>query len=151
VKRRAAKAKSSPKGRPPATKVHRKISSRPTSKPKATPSRGPDGRFRANPTPSPNDATYARVTLRNSTKKAIRDAQLKDSDGNFVDLNTGQSVPASGPFHYGHRPGFEYRRNREMARLKGWSRKEFVEFENDPSHYWIEDPYNNMSHQYEMP
>ncbi|WP_163571925.1 GH-E family nuclease [Fodinicola feengrottensis] len=97
------------------------------------------------------DSRYDRVTLRNSTKQAILDAHPKDADGNYIDPNTFQIIPADGPFHFGHRPGFEYWRNRDMARANNWSRSQFIEFENDPSHYWIEDPYNNMSHKYEQP
>ncbi|MCG7208169.1 GH-E family nuclease [Streptomyces arenae] len=113
--------------------------------------RGPDGRFRSDPDRVDPDETYARVTLRSSTKQAVQDAAPRDADGNFIDPNTGQSIPAAGPFHYGHKPGFEYWRNRDMAQKQGWTRQKFIDFENDPSHYQIEDPYNNMSHQYEQP
>ncbi|HZM82945.1 MAG TPA: HNH/ENDO VII family nuclease, partial [Candidatus Limnocylindrales bacterium] len=91
------------------------------------------------------------AVLREPTKDAIEAAHPRDVNGDFIDPNTGQIIPAAGPFHYGHRPGFEYWRNRDMAQANGWTREQFIEFENDPSHYWIEDPYNNMSHQYEMP
>jgi hypothetical protein len=113
--------------------------------------RGPDGRFRSDPNRVATNATYDRVTLRSSTRQAVQDAAPRDADGNFIDPNTGQSIPAAGPFHYGHKPGFEYWRNRDMAQAQGWTREQFIEFENDPSHYQIEDPYNNMSHQYEQP
>ena len=97
------------------------------------------------------DQQYARVTLRSATKQAIQDAAPRDADGNFIDPNTGQSIPQDGPFQYGHKPGFEFWRNQNLAQQQGWSREQFIEFENDPSHYQIEDPYNNMSHQYEQP
>ncbi len=38
-----------------------------------------------------------------------------------------------------------------MAREQGWTREQLIEYENDPSHYWYEDPYSNMSHQFELP
>jgi hypothetical protein len=38
-----------------------------------------------------------------------------------------------------------------MAREEGWTREQLIEYENDPSHYWYEDPSSNMSHQYEQP
>ncbi|WP_073501593.1 GH-E family nuclease [Actinacidiphila paucisporea] len=113
--------------------------------------RGPDGRFQSDPNRVAPNAIYDRVTLRSSTKQAVQDAAPRDADGNFIDPNTGQSIPAEGPFHYGHKPGFEYWRNRDMVQAQGWTREQFIEFENDPSHYQIEDPYNNMSHQYEQP
>ncbi|MFJ5120885.1 GH-E family nuclease [Kitasatospora sp. NPDC088548] len=111
--------------------------------------RGADGRFLPNPSVV-SDVRYARVTLRSSTKTAIQGAAPRDVDGNFIDPNTGQIIPASGPFHYGHKPGFEYWRSRDMAAANGWTRDQFIEYENDPSHYQIEDPYNNLSHQYEQ-
>ncbi|MFJ9907924.1 GH-E family nuclease [Streptomyces sp. NPDC101152] len=111
--------------------------------------RGSDGRFQSIPNRLDPGTTYARVTLRSSTKQAIQDAAPRDAEGNFIDPNTQQ--PIHGPFHYGHKPGFEYWRNRDMAQLLGWDRKQFIEYENDPSHYQIEDPYNNLSHQYEQP
>lgn len=113
--------------------------------------RGADGRFQSDPNRADPDATYARAKLRPSTKQAIQDAAPRDADGNFIDPNTGQSIPVEGSFHYGHKPGFEYWRNRDIAQAQGWSRDQFIGYENDPSHYQIEDPRNNMSHQYEQP
>jgi large repetitive protein len=112
--------------------------------------RGIDGRYLTDSNKPISDSTYDRVTLRQPTRDAIETAHPRDANGNFIDPNTGQSIPAAGPFHYGHRPGFEYWRNRDRARAEGWTREEFIEFENDPSHYWIEDPSSNMSHKYEM-
>lgn len=113
--------------------------------------RGPDGRYQSDPNRMDPDARYGRVTLRSSTKQAVQDAAPRDAEGNYIDPNTGQSIPERGPFHYGHKPGFEYWRNRNMAQEYGWTREQFIESENDPTHYQIEDPYNNMSHQYELP
>jgi hypothetical protein len=112
--------------------------------------RGSNGQFQTDPNRPITDDTYARVTLRTSTKQAIEDAAPRDAEGNFIDPNTGQSIPTEGPFQYGHVPGFEYWRSRDMAQAAGWTRGQFIDFENDPSHYQIEDPYNNMSHQYEQ-
>jgi len=112
--------------------------------------RGPDGRFIADPNLIV-DGTYARVTLWAATKTAILAAAPQDSAGNFIDPNTGQIIPASGPYHFGHLPGFEYWRNRDLAIQLGWTRVEFIQFENDPNHYQVEDPTNNMSHRYEQP
>ncbi|MFF9024403.1 GH-E family nuclease [Streptomyces eurythermus] len=38
-----------------------------------------------------------------------------------------------------------------MAQAQNWTREQFIEFENDPSHYQIEDPYNNLSRRCEQP
>jgi hypothetical protein len=112
--------------------------------------RGPEGRFQSDPDRPVTSSTYDRVTLRESTKRSVQDNAPKDADGNYIDPNTGQIIPAGGPFHYGHKPGYEYWRTRDRAQAEGWSREKFVEYENDPSHYWIEDSYNNMSHRFEQ-
>jgi RHS repeat-associated protein len=112
--------------------------------------RGLDGRFLPSADQGHPDSRYSRVTLREMTKSSIRDAAPRDSDGNYIDPNTGQIIPKEGPFHYGHRPTFEYWRNRDLALSQEWSREEFITYENDPSHYQIEDPYNNLSHRYEQ-
>jgi len=114
------------------------------------PFRGPDGRYRSDPNRPTTSSTYDRVNLRESTKAAVRAAQPQDEDGNYIDPNTGKIIPKDGPFHYGHRPGFEYSRTRDRAQLEEWTRQRFIEYENEPSHYWIEDPYSNMSHLYEQ-
>lgn len=97
------------------------------------------------------DVTKRRVKLRVGTKEKIREAAPKTPDGDFIDPNTGQVIPKEGPFHYGHKPGFEWWRTKQRAREEGWTREQLIEFENDWTHYQIEDPIPNMSHRYEMP
>ena len=97
------------------------------------------------------DPAAQRVSLRASTKAAIKNAAPKTADGDFVDPNTGQAIPGDGPFHYGHKPGLEWRTTQQIAREQGWSREQVIEYENNPSHYQIEDPASNMSHRYEAP
>jgi uncharacterized protein (DUF885 family) len=92
-----------------------------------------------------------RVKLRASTKKAIQAAAQKTPNGDFIDPNTDVIIPKTGPFHYGHKPGYEWWRTRDTARREGWSRKKLIEYENEPSHYQIEDPASNSSHKYESP
>lgn len=97
------------------------------------------------------DFASRRVTLRKSTKDAIHAAAEKTSDGKYYYDPNNRSIliPVEGPYHYGHRPGFEWRRTQALARKEGWTRKELIDFENNPDHYWIEDPSSNMSHKYE--
>jgi len=90
----------------------------------------------------------ANATLK---KQKIQDAALKTADGDFIDPNTGTIIPRGAPFHYGHKSGFEWSRTRDLARKEGWSREKLIEYENDPTHYQIEDPISNMSHKYEKP
>lgn len=97
------------------------------------------------------DVAARRVTLRVGTKASIKEAAPKTPEGDFIDPNTGQVIPRDGPFHYGHKPGFEWWRTQQIARSEGWTRQDVIEFENDPTHYQIEDPSSNMSHLFEMP
>jgi len=60
-------------------------------------------------------------------------------------------ISKDGPFHYGHKPGLEWWRIQQLARRDGYTRREIIEYENDWTHYQIEDPASNVSHQYEMP
>jgi RHS repeat-associated protein len=92
-----------------------------------------------------------RVKLRVATKEAIKGAAPKTASGDFIDPNTGKVIPKEGPFNYGHKPGFEWWRTQERAQAEGWTREEIIEYENDPTHYQIEDPLSNQSHAYEMP
>lgn len=95
------------------------------------------------------DPASRRVALRQSTKQEIMDRAPRTSNGDFIDPNTGQALPQEGPFDFGHRPGYEWRSTRDKARAEGWNRQDVIEYENDPSHYQIEDPSANRSHRYE--
>jgi hypothetical protein len=97
------------------------------------------------------DPAASRVYLRVGTRQAIQDAAPRTADGDFIDPNTGQVIPQEGPFDYGHTPGNEWWRTQQMAREQGWTRQQVIEYENDPSHYQIEDPSSNRSHLYEAP
>jgi hypothetical protein len=48
-------------------------------------------------------------------------------------------------------PGFEWWRTQQRARSEGWSRRDVIEYENNPSHYQIEAPGPNRSRRYEAP
>jgi hypothetical protein len=97
------------------------------------------------------DPAATRVKLRVGTKRDIQAAAPKTPDGDYIDPNTGQVISKEGPFDYGHKPGYEWWRTRDRARAEGWTREQVIEFENDPSHYEIEDLSSNRSHEYEAP
>jgi len=97
------------------------------------------------------DPAARRVDLRESTKEAIRDAAPKTAEGEFIDPNTGTVIPREGTYDFGHKPGYEWWRTQRAARDEGWSRNEVITYENDPSHYQIEDPASNRSHLFELP
>ncbi len=94
------------------------------------------------------DAAAQRVKLKPETLQKIRDAAPKTKDGDFIDPNTGKVI-ARGQEDIGHKPGYEWRCIQGMARAKGLSREQLIEYANDPAHYQIEDPSSNRSHKYE--
>ena len=49
----------------------------------------------------------------------------------------------------GHKPGFEFRTEREKAMREGLTQKEFNDRMNNPDIYQIEDPSSNRSRKYE--
>ena len=95
------------------------------------------------------DPTKNRVKLRKGVKEQIKADAPKTKSGDYIDPNTGQTIPKEGPFDYGHKPGHEWRTRKQMHRERGSTRKEVIEMENDPSLYQIEDPSSNRSHKYE--
>jgi hypothetical protein len=97
------------------------------------------------------DVAARRVDLRVPTKAKIQADAPKTANGDFIDPNTGKVLPKDGPFDYGHKPGHEWWRTQERARSEGWTRKQVIEHENNPSHYRIEDPSTNRSHRFEKP
>jgi HNH/ENDO VII superfamily nuclease with conserved GHE residues len=91
------------------------------------------------------------VSLRVGTKAEIRANAPKTAAGDFIDPNTGQVIPKGGPFDYGHQPGCEWWRTQQIAREQRWTRQQLIEYENDASHFQIENPASSRSHAYEMP
>jgi hypothetical protein len=68
-----------------------------------------------------NDPAASRVYLRKSTKFAIQQAAEKTPEGDYVDPNTGDVIPETGPYHIGHAYGFERWRTQQIARAEGWT------------------------------
>jgi len=97
------------------------------------------------------DPVARRVKLRKSTQKEIQDAAPKTPNGDYVDPNTRKVIPKDGPYDYGHRRSFEWKKTKVRAREEGWTREQVIEYENNPSHYQIEDPPSNRGHKFEEP
>jgi hypothetical protein len=95
------------------------------------------------------DVAARRAGLRLGTRQAILDAQ-RAADGKLYDPYIGVEI-TEGAGQFGHRPTFEWWRTQRMAREQGWTRQQLIEYENDPTHYFYEDPISNMSHQWEAP
>jgi hypothetical protein len=106
-------------------------------------------RWRARVEGTEADPAAKRVALREDVKEEIKRRAAKTPDGDFVDPNTNRVVPKTGPYHFGHKPGFEWWRTRDRARAEGWTREQVVEHENNPDIYQIEDPASNVSHEHE--
>lgn len=94
------------------------------------------------------DPLSRRVKLREETKKAVRDAAPKTSDGRYIDPNTRLPIE-KGQEAFGHKPGKEWKNYKKDPANKSKSRKEVIEDQNDPSIYQIEDRSSNSSHKYE--
>ncbi|MCV7251130.1 HNH/ENDO VII family nuclease [Mycobacterium hackensackense] len=92
----------------------------------------------------------SRAPLRKDTKADIHAAARRDPDtGLPIDPNTRE--PIHGTPDVGHKPGFEEKTTNDMVTQYGLSRREKLEWSNDPSHYRLEAPGSNRSHQYESP
>jgi hypothetical protein len=124
------------------------------------------------------EPTRNRVKLRAQTKRDIYMEAEREADGDFVCAATeetiparrypdgspvlinpqtgkpdpnGMSVPQPGEFNFGHKPGEEWWRYKIEAEENGYTRKQVIEDQNDPSRYRIETPEANRSHRYEHP
>lgn len=80
-------------------------------------------------------------------KQEIFDKAPKDSQGRYLDANTG--LPIEGTPDIGHKPGHEHWREAKKAFDEGLTQQEFNDRMNDPDLYQLEDPHNNRSHKYE--
>lgn len=49
----------------------------------------------------------------------------------------------------GHKPGYEWRINKQEYERKKYTRKQVIEAENNPDIYQLEDLSSNRSHKYE--
>jgi HNH/ENDO VII superfamily nuclease with conserved GHE residues len=93
------------------------------------------------------DAATQRVKLSQATKDKIIAQAPKDAKGLPIDPNTGR--PIVGKPDIGHKPGYEWKCTQAKARAEGWTRQQVIDWENDPSHYSLEDATSNRSHAYE--
>lgn len=55
------------------------------------------------------------------------------------------------PFDFDDGSGHGWWRTQVLAREQGWSRRDVIEFENDPTRYQIEDPSSNRSRRFDLP
>ena len=94
------------------------------------------------------DDLLRRPNLWATTRADIREAAPKTADGDFIDPNTGKTVP-SAVAQYGHKPGYEWRCIKARALSEGWTVQVLIDYFNDPRIYQMEDPVSNQSHQYE--
>ena len=95
------------------------------------------------------DPVKNRVKPRKSTRESILEQAPKNTEGDFIDPNTGAIIPKEGPFDIGHKQGQSWKRRKQEHINKGSTRKEVIEAENDPKLYQVEDPKSNRSRRYD--
>ncbi|WP_337270455.1 PAAR-like domain-containing protein [Oryzifoliimicrobium ureilyticus] len=82
-------------------------------------------------------------------RKGVRKKVWEDArgpDGKIRDPLTGREMNENEPWDMGHKPGYEFRKAQENAIDKNYSRSQFLDEYNDPSHYRPELPSSNRSH-----
>jgi hypothetical protein len=91
-----------------------------------------------------------RPSLWQSTKDAIKKAAKRDTNGKFLDANTGEVI--EGEPVYGHKYGRENRRLIIEASEKGMTQEQFATWVNEhPEWFQTETKANNESHMFEKP
>ncbi|MFE2124253.1 DUF4157 domain-containing protein [Rhodococcus aetherivorans] len=91
-----------------------------------------------------------RPSLWQSTKDAIKKAAETNSEGKFLDANTGEVI--QGEPVYGHKYGREHRRLALEASEKGMTQEQFTQWVNEhPEWFQTETKANNESHRFEKP
>jgi Domain of unknown function (DUF4157)/HNH/ENDO VII superfamily nuclease with conserved GHE residues len=89
-----------------------------------------------------------RPSLWQATKDAIKKAAKKNTDGKFLDANTGEVI--EGEPVYGHKYGRENRRLILEASEKGMTQEQFNQWVNEhPEWFQTETKANNESHRFE--
>jgi hypothetical protein len=100
--------------------------------------------------PTVTELPLRRPYKRDAFCAAVECEAIRTPEGLPIDPNTGQVI--TGPYHYGHRYGYEHRRLVREAQARGMTQKEFNEWINShPEWFQIETPTNNMSHKFEKP
>ena len=82
-----------------------------------------------------------------TTKAKVLANAGRTPGGDLLDANTGDVI--RGPFHFGHKPRYEWRCMKKKALELGWTIQELRDNFNNPSHFQIEDPASNLSHEHE--
>jgi len=89
-----------------------------------------------------------RPYIRDSVRTEVEARAPRTSDGRFIDPNT--RLPIEGKYDLGHKPGYEFWREKLNAHSEGLTQKQFNDRMNNPDYYQIEDPSSNRGHLYEM-
>jgi HNH/ENDO VII superfamily nuclease with conserved GHE residues len=90
--------------------------------------------------------------FRKGVRRQVWNSAERDSgDGVVYDPQTGRAMDPGKPWDMGHKPGYEFTKHQESARLRGISRKQFLEEHNNPDHYRPELPSSNRNHASEGP
>ncbi|TWG97359.1 HNH/ENDO VII superfamily nuclease [Nocardioides sp. J9] len=102
------------------------------------------------PTPRERIPKAGKYSRPSGYRKGVRDKvweAAKGPDGVVKDPVTGQIIKQTDKWDMGHLPGMEFRKAADYAEAHGWTRKQFLDWHNDPSHYRPELPSSNRSHR----
>ena len=105
--------------------------------------------FPAAQTEAEKEISYDRPT---SFRAGVRDEVWKnaqDAHNRVRDPGSGRYMSKDQPWDMGHKPGYEFVKHQESARMRGISREQFLDEHNNPDHYRPELPSSNRSHKCE--
>lgn len=77
--------------------------------------------------------------------KTWNEAKASSPDGVVREPKTGRPINFNEPWDMGHKPGYEFRKHKVIAKQRGISRKQFLDEHNDYTHYRPELSSSNRS------
>src|SRR5690606_36984299 len=93
--------------------------------------------------------TFGRVTHRKGLREEVWE-RSKAPDGKVYDPS-GVEIKPGEPFDLGHVPGHEFSSRQRWAADEGMTRKDWLDYQNDPDIYRPELPRSNQGHNFEDP
>ncbi len=94
-------------------------------------------------------ALYERPTsFRLGVRDQIWEQSPRNLDGTVLD-SSGMKFKPGDPWEAGHLPEYQLEKWQRIAADEGWTRRQWLDFQNDPGIYRAELPWSNMSHAFE--
>lgn len=88
-----------------------------------------------------------RPYIRNNVRSEVESHAIKNENHHYLDRNTGK--PLKGQTELGHKPGQEFRTEKEKAENEGVTQERFNDRMNNPDYYQVDDPSSNRSQKFE--